>query len=304
VLGSGSGGNSTVVKAPWGVFLVDAGFGPRATAERLSGTGIGVEDISAIVLTHLDTDHWNCNWLQTVVKRGIRIFMAGRKVKGFLGMPEVREVGMKLAARKFVVTKGIEELVTGFEEEGEGLYEGQPAVGFEPVKGVRMEAIRLAHDEAGSHGFVLVCDGYKVGFATDLGQVPDTLIRKFCGADVLAIESNYDVEMERNSTRPYYLKARIMGGSGHLSNEQAFAAVVEILDRTEKECGVDQLPRHVVLLHRSRECNCPKLVERLFTRDARIGSVLTLAHQHERTGWLSARRGRAMKVEQMAMAWG
>src|SRR4051812_23595059 len=92
VLGSGSSGNSTVVRAPWGAFLIDAGFGPRATAERLSGTGIAVEDLSAIVLTHLDSDHFNFNWLQTIVKRQIRVYMATARVQGFLRQPAVREV--------------------------------------------------------------------------------------------------------------------------------------------------------------------------------------------------------------------
>ena len=165
-------------------------------------------------------------------------------------------------------------------------------------------AVALPHDEAGSHGFVMECAGFRVGYATDLGRVPGELIERFCGVDVLAIESNYDPYMEENSPRPYYLKQRIMGGSGHLSNEQALAAVQAILDRTAATCGPDKLPRHIVLLHRSRQCNCPKLVQRMFAGDPRIAPVLTLTHQHERTPWLHARRGRAQHVEQLALAWG
>ena len=147
------------------------------------------------------------------------------------------------------------------------------------------------------------CKGYRVGFATDLGQVPEELIEQFCGVDLLALESNYDPVMEQNSDRPFYLKQRIMGGHGHLSNEQAFAAVRAILDRTTAKLGADRLPRHIVLLHRSRQCNCPKLVQRLFASDPRIAPVLTLSHQHERTAWLNARRPRAQQVEQLALAW-
>ena len=54
VLGSGSSGNSTVVRSAWGTFLLDAGFGPRTTAQRLHGIGLSLHDLSAIVLTHLD----------------------------------------------------------------------------------------------------------------------------------------------------------------------------------------------------------------------------------------------------------
>jgi phosphoribosyl 1,2-cyclic phosphodiesterase len=145
--------------------------------------------------------------------------------------------------------------------------------------------------------------GTRVGFATDLGHVPDFLIEKFCGVDFLAIESNCDRDMEVNSPRPWFLKQRIMGGNGHLSNDQAFAAVRAILDRTGEVCGPDHLPRHIVLLHRSRECNCPKLLHRLFTSDPRIAPILTLSHQHEPTPWLTTRRPRAQHVQQLALAW-
>jgi phosphoribosyl 1,2-cyclic phosphodiesterase len=194
--------------------------------------------------------------------------------------------------KRYALLPDIESLIVAFGET------------FEPVKGVRFEAMKLAHDREGSHGFVMECEEYRAGFATDLGHVPDGLIERFCGVDVLAIESNYDPEMEMSSARPWFLKQRVMGGSGHLSNAQALEAVRAILDRTAETCGPEKLPRHIVLLHRSRECNCPKLVSRMFSADARIAPVLTLAHQHERTGWLSARRPRMQKQQQMVMAWG
>jgi len=290
ILGSGSSGNSTLLRAPGGVFLIDAGFGPRATQQRLHGTGISVENIAAVVLTHLDSDHFNGNWLQTLVKLGIRVHVARSRVKDFLRLPEVKDI------REWLVKKG--RLGDAFDRQVVP-FDGA----LEPVPGVQMEALHLPHDEAGSHGFVIDCQGYRAGYATDLGHVPDTMIERFCGVDVLAIESNYDPYMEQNSPRPWYLKQRIMGGSGHLSNEQALAAVKRILDRTAELCGPDRLPRHIVLLHRSRECNCPKLVQRMFAEDARIGPILTLAHQHERTAWLHARRGRAQHVQQLALAW-
>jgi len=293
VLGSGSGGNSTVVRSPWGTFLIDAGFGPRTTAQRMcggGGIGVDVPDISAIVLTHLDHDHFNKNWLQTIVKRGIRVFCARKRIREIIDSSEARDVETKRIAKRWSETP-LADLVTGFDAE------------FEPVRGVRMDPIEFPHDEEGSHGFVMSCDNYRVGFATDLGHVPPELIERFCGVDVLALESNYDPEMEESSDRPWYLKQRVMGGRGHLSNEQALAAVQAILDRTQQTCGPDRLPRHIVLLHRSRECNCPKLVHEIFTQDARIAQVLTLTHQQERTGWLSVRRPRAQIARQLALAW-
>jgi phosphoribosyl 1,2-cyclic phosphodiesterase len=290
VLGSGSSGNSTVVRAPWGAFLLDAGFGPRTTDQRMHGIGLSVKDISAIVLTHLDHDHFNPNWLLTLVKQQIRLHIARGRLREFLHFPEVRDLEGSLEKRR-LPGDALRKLLEPFDE------------AVEPLRGVRMEALALAHDAAGSHGFLIECDGHRAGFATDLGRVPKELIERFCGVDLLAIESNYDPEMESNSDRPYYLKRRIMGGGGHLSNEQALAAIISILDRTAETCGATRLPRHIVLLHRSGQCNCPKLVRRMFSADSRIAPVLTLADQYERTGWLGTRQTRVEREEQLALAW-
>jgi phosphoribosyl 1,2-cyclic phosphodiesterase len=285
VLGSGSGGNSTVVRSPWGCFLIDAGFGPRVTAQRLAGTGVEMEHVQAIVLSHLDTDHFKTHWFNTIARWGIRVFCHAGKIRQLLGSPEAREWAQRHGEQTLM------PLVSGFDGEG-----------FEPIKGVRVEPVELAHDEAGSHGFVISCGGCQVGYATDLGRVPGTLVERFCGVDVVMLEANYDAEMERASDRPVFLKQRIMGGKGHLSNEQALAAVRAILDRTQERHGAARLPRHIVLMHRSRQCNCPELVERLFGADERIKPVLTLAHQAERTGWLRVRGERAAGM-QMALGF-
>ena len=281
VLGSGSGGNATVVRSPAGSFLIDAGLGPRVTAQRLHGTGVAVEDLQAIVLTHLDSDHFKWHWFNTIAKLNIRIYCHSAKLSRILNSPEARDHALRFPERPLV------PLLHPFSGP------------FEPLTGVHMEPIELAHDEAGSHGFIISRDGYRVGYATDLGHVPEHLIEHFTGADVVMLEANYDPEMERTSERPWYLKQRIMGGKGHLSNEQALAAVKTILDRTASRHGVEKLPCHIVLMHRSRQCNCPKLVRRLFSRDERIKPVLTLADQTERTGWLSVRGKRAQAVQQV-----
>jgi phosphoribosyl 1,2-cyclic phosphodiesterase len=173
---------------------------------------------------------------------------------------------------------------------------------FEALPRLHVHAIPLAHDQAGSHGFLIEGFGCRIGYATDLGQVPSHLLHRFTNLDILALESNYDPQMQVQSTRPWFLKNRIMGGFGHLSNQQAYEAVVRILDRMEK--SVRRLPQHIVLLHRSLECNCPKLVRKIFERDERIAQRLTLAEQWERTGWLRTRSMRSCFGEQLSLAWG
>jgi phosphoribosyl 1,2-cyclic phosphodiesterase len=274
VLASGSAGNSTVLRTPAGVMLVDAGLGPRTTAKRLDGTGLAVREISAICLTHLDRDHFSPTWLGTILNRDIRIHCHRTLVS---------EVVERLGH------EAVEPLVCGFDET------------FEPMPGLVARAVSLAHDRHGSHGFVFEGFGCRVGYATDLGRVPVNLIEHFRDLDVVCVESNYDPQMQLSSARPWFLKNRIMGGAGHLSNEQAYELVRRILDRAERSSA--RLPSHIVLLHRSRECNCPKLMRKLFERDARIKPRLTLTEQYEATGWIRIRPGLPLVGEQLALAW-
>ena len=75
-----------------------------------------------------------------------------------------------------------------------------------------------------------------------------------------------------------------MGQAGHLSNEQAFAAVREIVDKSHEKSV-----RHVVLLHRSRQCNTPEIVQTTFAQDARLTDRVVIADQRRRTRWFTAR---------------
>ncbi len=258
VLGSGSSGNCTVVQRGGSVMLIDAGFGPRATARRLGGTGIGLEDIGSVCLTHLDRDHFDPAWVGTFVQRRVRVHVLRRHVG------ELERIGAAGPLWRAGLLEEVEE---------------RP---FEPIAGVCALPVVLPHDEKGTAGFVLRAEEGSIGYATDLGHVPEWLIEHFAGVSVLAIECNYDPELQRGSARPRFLKRRVMGGAGHLSNQQAFEAVRRIA-----ACSVPRGPDHIVLLHRSRQCNHPDLVRGLFERDGDIARRLVLAEQSRRTGWLA-----------------
>jgi phosphoribosyl 1,2-cyclic phosphodiesterase len=128
--------------------------------------------------------------------------------------------------------------------------------------------------------------------------VPTELVRRLCGVDVLAIESNYDPAMQRASGRPDFVQRRITGGRGHLSNEQALAAVKRVFTRCRR-AGCSP-PGHIVLLHRSRQANCPRLVRSLFSREPGLGRRLVLAEQDRPTPWLTG----GARQEQLSLAWG
>jgi len=284
-LASGSSGNCSVLRVPGGrALLIDCGIGPRMTAQRMCGTGVSLRDIRAICLTHLDRDHFSPAWASTIVDRSIEVFCHAERA-GYL----LETVAFYCADPEQLGR--LERLLRRFTD-----------VEFEPIDGLRATPIQLAHDVAGSHGFVF--DGFdsRIGFASDLGHVPRRLLDQFCDLDLLALESNYDPGLQLNSARPAFLKRRIMGGAGHLSNAQALAAVRRILDRCERDGR--RLPSHIVLLHRSRQCNCPKLVRTLFAADRRIAPRLTLAEQYERSEWLRPKSVEPSVGEQLALLWG
>jgi phosphoribosyl 1,2-cyclic phosphodiesterase len=286
VLASGSGGNCAVVRTPRGVMLIDAGIGPRTTAARLKGTGVSLADVSAICLTHLDGDHFRATWAPPIVERGIRVFCHAERIYDLFGI--VRQAIPGPAAAD--LHKAFFPLIEPFDEV------------FEPLPEVLASAVPLSHDAEGSHGFVLAAGGARIGYATDLGNVPARLVDAFDALDVLAIECNYDPQMQRASGRPLLLQRRITGGRGHLSNQQAFDAVGAMFERCRQRRQA--LPAHVVLLHRSRQCNCPKLVRQLFTRDPRIAPRLTLAEQFHRTEWLGLTERTPVPGEQLLLGLG
>ena len=266
ILASGSAGNAAILRTPAGVLLIDAGIGPRTLAKRLDGTGVDLGDIVALCLTHLDSDHFSPYWASTLLRLNIPIHCHANKAAGLAGrFPD------------------LVPLVRPFDE-----------APFSPIEGLSCGPISFAHDELGSHGFVIDGFGYRIGYATDLGHVPVVFYDRFRDLDCIALESNYDPQMQAESGRPWFLKRRITGGHGHLSNAQALSAIRKLLD------GARRLPDHIVLLHRSQECNCPDLLRRLFSVDRRIAPRLTLAHQHERSPWL----GRTYRsAEQLAFAF-
>ena len=268
ILASGSAGNAAILRSPAGVLLIDAGIGPRTLSERLDGTGVDLTDISALCLTHLDGDHFSPRWASTLRRLNISIYCHTKKAGGLaLSCPE------------------LVPLIRPFE-----------VAPFSPVDGLTCDPISFPHDQLGSHGFVIDGFNYRIGYATDLGRVPRRLFDRFRNLDCIALESNYDPWMQANSARPMFLKRRITGGSGHLSNVQALAAIRKILDRAPK------LPDHIVLLHRSQECIFRNSSADLFGSDYRIAPRLSLAQQHERTQWLRRTTRDPVVSEQLTLA--
>src|SRR5690242_4527109 len=118
VLGSGSAGNCAAVRAPQrGTILIDGGLGPRTVAKRMCGTGVAVADVAAICLTHLDRDHFSPTWANTIIQRGIRIYVARHRLS------ELLEIVCRWGDGELDI-RALSELVTPFDRDAFSPLEG------------------------------------------------------------------------------------------------------------------------------------------------------------------------------------
>ncbi len=226
VLASGSGGNCSVLTLTTGslsrLCLVDAGLSARKAANHLDALGMAVHQIDDVVLTHLDSDHVSRGW----------------------------DRALSTHARVWVHERHRGRATRFFDDQRLHTFTDT----FRLRSGVDVDPLMMSHDQLGVVAFRFrfsATDGSAstLGYATDLGRVTPHFIRLLRECDVLAIESNYCPELQERSERPAFLKDRITGGSGHLSNQETMRAVMEIEPR-----------EHVVLLHLSRDCNTPERV--------------------------------------------
>lgn len=236
VLASGSRGNSSLVRAGRAGLLIDLGLSPRAMFERLSGVGQPIDQIGAVLLTHTHGDH--------VHPTTLRLMARGK-------VPFYCHEGHR---DRLVVRPGFREL------DALGLvrhYDDRP---FLSPDGFRIEPVALSHDGGPTYGFRVEARAERgsravaIGYVADTGCWSEAMVDAMSDVDVLGVEFNHDVELQRSSGRGAYLIARNLGPRGHLSNDQAAAMVAAVLDRS----GPGSI-KHLVLLHLSEQCNRPGL---------------------------------------------
>lgn len=282
VLGSGSRANCAALhsRAADGrdaVCLFDLGYSPRMTQRLLERVGLSLEMVTAVLLTHLDADHCHPGW-------------NGAERKGAGGLP----AGASLFLHEGHLQRAYARGLNGGRLRPFAVGRGRPGSAFRACStgGLIVHPLMMSHDELGAAVFrVQVGEGGgapALGYATDLGRVTGELIDHLgCegahgGVDALVIESNYCPKLQLASDRPEFLKRRVMGGSGHLSNHESLSAIEAIAPR-----------EHVVLLHLSQQCNDPALVAALHEG---CDYTLTISTQDEPTRWVPVRRSERARI--------
>jgi phosphoribosyl 1,2-cyclic phosphodiesterase len=273
--------------------LIDAGFGPVTLARRLRRVGLEVDRVRAVLLTHLDQDHLRPATMEMLLRHGIPMHLHrwhAEELMGSVSGARLMESG----------------LVRAFDFEEFDVLEPGDATRWPGAATLRVTPVRLPHDRQGTSGFVIRWPARQVslGYATDLGHVPDEMVARLSergGVDLLAIESNYDPEMQLRSPRPMMLKRRIMGKLGHLSNRESFEAVRRVMGLSHPG-----RPGRVVLLHRSAQCNELGKVREVFGELPELWRRVTLSHQRRPTRWLAVRPpspAEAARAAQLRWSW-
>lgn len=245
VLASGSSGNCTVIavrsRGRRRIILIDLGLTPNRTQKLLADSGLDLDDVDHVLLTHLDADHYRPTWRRALPRR-VRL--------------HAHRQHARIAWRRGAPSDRIEPFDSSMTLDD----------------GIIVTPRLFEHDGAGVCAFRLETGRGVIGYGTDLGRPTEALVEHLRGVDALALESNYCPWKQQASTRPAFLKRRIMGGAGHLSNEQCAEVVREVSPR-----------EHVVLLHLSRQCNTPALAA-----EAHHGATytLTIAEQQRPTSWV------------------
>lgn len=255
-LGSGSKGNATVVRCGETVGLIDAGLSFSALKARLRSVGIAADALSFVVLTHEHDDHISA----------LSELATAYDVPIYANAETLRAARLK----KEIPLKNAMEI-------GEIPFR-IGALEFEPIK--------VSHDAANPYGYSVNDGTARFSYATDLGVMTDKIKEAFSESSLVMIESNHDREMLFGGRYPEYLKRRIWGGKGHLSNDVCAETVVELAEK-----GV----KRFVLSHLSEENNLPELayfatVSALRAIGAEKEDVeITVAKQREVTGFIEVK---------------
>ncbi|MGN7722578.1 MBL fold metallo-hydrolase [Chitinophaga sp. 22620] len=224
-LNSGSNGNCYYIGNAEEAILVDAGISCRETERRMKRLGLKMDTVKAIFISHEHTDHIS----------GVPVLAKKYRLPVYITGQTLHHSRMQLEG---IVFKPQEPVTIGQ---------------------LQVTAFVKYHDACDPHSFLVTGNGVTIGVFTDIGRCCDQLVHHFRQCHAAFLEANYDTDMLEKGRYPIFLKNRIRGGHGHLSNQQALD-----LFRQHKPEGMQVL----LLSHLSRDNNDPALALDIFSRHA------------------------------------
>lgn len=226
--GSGSSGNCYVLSSATGTLMIDSGIGIRAVKKYARDYGISLKNLTGILVTHDHADHVKS--VGAVSNEfGIPVYATASVHEGI--------------ARNYCVRKKVDEANKVRITVGETFQLG----------GFTVTPFEVPHDSCGNVGYRIECGDKVFCLMTDIGHVTDDIKQNISLADYLVIEANHDIDMLRQGPYPEYLKGRVAGPCGHLSNKDCANAVRD---------NASEKLKHVWFCHLSEENNHPELLRK------------------------------------------
>ncbi|MBT8037147.1 MAG: MBL fold metallo-hydrolase [Verrucomicrobiae bacterium] len=252
VLGSGSGGNATLVSCGDTHILVDAGLSAKQLTLRMEMLGVVPDQLDAILLTHEHSDH----------ARGVDVLLRKRDLSVYANARTREALSHKM---KSSISWRIFQSGQQFD-----------------LGDLSIQAFKIPHDAAEPVGFVVTGQETQLGMVSDVGHVTHLMREHLRGSDAIYIEANYDQTLlDQDTRRPWSTKQRICSRHGHLSNEQTAELLGEIACEKLK-C--------VMLCHLSSDCNCPDIatqaIGKSLTQSGLPNVDIRCAHQHQPSDWI------------------
>jgi phosphoribosyl 1,2-cyclic phosphodiesterase len=239
-LNSGSNGNCYYIGNDIEAVLIDAGLSCRETERRMKRLGLNMQHVKAIFVTHEHIDH----------------------VRGLAGIADKYNMPV---------------YVTPATQKGCYHLKPQHAISFTAHEPINIGALSITafpkfHDAADPHSFIITCCEKTIGVFTDIGKPCKNVVTYFKQCNAAFLEANYDTDMLANGSYPSFLKHRISGGLGHLSNLEA----LDIFTSHKPE-----FMSHLLLAHLSKDNNNPTLVQQIFEEVAGETNVMVASRYEE-----------------------
>lgn len=233
-LNSGSNGNCYYVGNEQEAILVDAGICCRQIENRMKRLGLSMDKIKAVFISHEHSDHI----------RGLEILAKKYKLPVYITPATLRNSRLYIPKSQLFAFEACQPVSVG---------------------GLTILPFPKKHDACDPHSFTITYQELTVGVFTDIGQPCEHVIRHLSRCRAAFLEANYDEEMLEHGKYPVYLKRRIRGGHGHLSNRQALQLFTS--------CKPSSMS-YLLLSHLSHENNNPELVRELFSAHAQETEIV------------------------------
>lgn len=246
LLASGSKGNSCYVETSVGEFLIDVGMTCSYIEKELKSIEKSAKNINAVFITHTHTDH--INGLKSFVKKYNPVIYLTEKM--------YKELSVSINSENYVIIG--KELV---------------------IDNLKVSVIKTSHDAEDSNGYIFEEENHSFVYITDTGYINVKNHNKLANKNLYVLESNHDIDMLMNNPKyPYYLKQRILGDKGHLSNMDSSYYLSKFIGENTKCVILAHLSEH----NNTKELAFKTLMDTLDSNQKKCDKVL-VATQNERT---------------------